>query len=171
MIWTANLYPLFHETVQHTELINKAVCCIRISGEKRVCVTFHVVWRRYVFCKRILNLIARFMEPTWGPSGADRTQVGPMMAQWTLLSGNALRAEWRVLCQKHASRAGTSNYIPQYLWDVITCPCPLCSLMSHTFSIVSTRIHSVWRTDVRLAASWIWRQDVSKYSVRHEAWY
>ena len=27
------------------------------------------------------------MGPTWGPSGADRTQVGPMLAQWTLLSG------------------------------------------------------------------------------------
>ena len=24
--------------------------------------------------------IARFMGPTWGPSGADRTQVGPMVA-------------------------------------------------------------------------------------------
>ena len=29
-----------------------------------------------------------------------------------------------VLCQKQLSRAGTSNYIPQILWDVITCPCP-----------------------------------------------
>ena len=27
------------------------------------------------------------MEPTWGPSGAGRTQVGPMLAPWTLLSG------------------------------------------------------------------------------------
>ena len=26
------------------------------------------------------------MGPTWGPSGADRTQVGPMVAPWTLLS-------------------------------------------------------------------------------------
>ena len=34
-----------------------------------------------------LSLIARFMGPTWGPSGADRTQVGPMLAPWTLLSG------------------------------------------------------------------------------------
>ena len=34
-----------------------------------------------------LPLIARFMGPTWGPSGADRTQVGPMLAIWTLLSG------------------------------------------------------------------------------------
>ena len=33
------------------------------------------------------SLIARFMGPTQGPSGADRTQVGPMLAPWTLLSG------------------------------------------------------------------------------------
>ena len=32
-------------------------------------------------------LIARFMGPTWDPSGADWTQVGPMLAPWTLLSG------------------------------------------------------------------------------------
>ena len=33
------------------------------------------------------SLIARFVGPTWSPSGADRTQVGPMLAPWTLLSG------------------------------------------------------------------------------------
>ena len=27
------------------------------------------------------------MGPTWGPSGTDRTQVGPMVAPWTMLSG------------------------------------------------------------------------------------
>ena len=27
------------------------------------------------------------MGPTWDPSGADRTKVGPMMAPWTLLFG------------------------------------------------------------------------------------
>ena len=32
------------------------------------------------------SLIARFMGPTWGPPGADRTQVGPMLDPWTLLS-------------------------------------------------------------------------------------
>ena len=35
---------------------------------------------------RLITLIARFMGPTWGPPGADRSQVGPMLAQWTLLS-------------------------------------------------------------------------------------
>ena len=29
----------------------------------------------------------QLMGPTWGPSGADRTQVGPMLATWTLLLG------------------------------------------------------------------------------------
>ena len=40
--------------------------------------------------QEVTSLIARFMGPTWGPSGADRTQVGPMLAIWTLLSGVAI---------------------------------------------------------------------------------
>ena len=35
----------------------------------------------------VTSLIARFLGPTWGPSGAYRTQVGPMLPPWTLLSG------------------------------------------------------------------------------------
>ena len=35
------------------------------------------------------NQIAKLIGPTWGPSGAVRTQVGPMFAPWTLLSGKA----------------------------------------------------------------------------------
>ena len=31
-------------------------------------------------------LIARFRGATWGPPGADKTQVGPMLAPWILLS-------------------------------------------------------------------------------------
>ena len=37
--------------------------------------------------KQICSQIARFMGPTWDPPGADRTQVGPMLVPWTLLSG------------------------------------------------------------------------------------
>ena len=29
----------------------------------------------------------RFMGPTWGPHGSCRPQMGPMLAQWTLLPG------------------------------------------------------------------------------------
>ena len=42
----------------------------------------------------IPTLIARFMGPTRGPSGADRTQVGPMLGPWTLLSGNTCKDEF-----------------------------------------------------------------------------
>ena len=47
-----------------------------------------VVWLALVTYAILLTaLIERLMGPTWGPSGADRTQVGPMLASWTLLSG------------------------------------------------------------------------------------
>ena len=35
----------------------------------------------------IPSQIAKFMGPTWGPSGSCRPQMGPMLDQWTLLSG------------------------------------------------------------------------------------
>ena len=36
--------------------------------------------------QQLTSQIASFMGPTWGPPGADRTQLGPMLATWTLLS-------------------------------------------------------------------------------------
>ena len=48
----------------------------------------HLVYDDTILCGS--SQIARFMGPTWGPSGADRTQVGPMLAPWTLLSGHVL---------------------------------------------------------------------------------
>ena len=44
----------------------------------------HRLWPRSVDGP---TLIASLMGPTWGPPGADTTQVGPMLAPWTLLSG------------------------------------------------------------------------------------
>ena len=41
------------------------------------------------------SLIARFMGPTWGPSGHDRTQMGHMLDPWTLLAGLLLLMEKR----------------------------------------------------------------------------
>ena len=39
----------------------------------------------------LVSLIVSLMGPTWGQSGADRTQVGSMLAPWTLLSGRKQR--------------------------------------------------------------------------------
>ena len=51
----------------------------------------HQAWIRIMLIgtgdgHRLLSL-AMLMGTTWGPSGADRIQVGPMLAPWTLLSG------------------------------------------------------------------------------------
>ena len=45
---------------------------------------------------------------------------------------------WGVLCQEPVSRTGTSNYIRQILWDVITCPCPWYLLLAQHPSYVHT---------------------------------
>ena len=47
------------------------------------------MWHSYstAMSQHAASPIARFMGPTWGPSGADRTQIGPMLAPWTLLPG------------------------------------------------------------------------------------
>ena len=55
---------------------------------KMIVFWFNFHWS--LFLLTMISLIARFMGPTWGPSGVDRTQVGPMLATWTLLSGLAL---------------------------------------------------------------------------------
>ena len=47
---------------------------------------------------------------------------------------------------KQISRAWTSNYIPQILWDVITCPCPWYLHLTHTSPYV-------WRCRLK---HWVW---------------
>ena len=57
---------------------------------------YHVMLNHVVTAPGCIHaLIARFRGPTWGPSGAARTQVGPMLAPWTLLSG------WLCARQQH----------------------------------------------------------------------
>ena len=46
------------------------------------------------------------------------------------------------MCQKQASGVETSNYIPQYLWDVITCPCSWYEVMKPLRLIAN--IHFTW---------------------------
>ena len=64
-------------------------------------VSMAVVMSKSIVLYWYPTLIARFMGPTWGPSGADRTQVGPMLAPWTLLSG--LQLSYRLWNRKCSS--------------------------------------------------------------------
>ena len=50
---------------------------------------------------------------------------------------NEAKHTWRVLCHKQAWLAGTSNYLPDILWDVINCPCR-CKLLlvQHSWDVI-----------------------------------
>ena len=52
-----------------------------------------------------------------------------------LRESSSCAANWVLVHQMQVSRAGTSNYIPQILWDVITSPCPWYLLLAHKYSI------------------------------------
>ena len=42
------------------------------------------IWQLHIL---LISQTARFMGPTWGPSGSCRPQMGLVLAPWTLLSG------------------------------------------------------------------------------------
>ena len=51
----------------------------------------------FIWHSTAIPQIARFMGPTWDPPGADRTQVGPMLAPWTLLLGTIRPMHWLLM--------------------------------------------------------------------------
>ena len=72
-------------------------CLESFTGNSITLLTYRNYWQRLRLLAWNLTstsvvfltpLIARFMGPTWDPSGANRTQVGPMLAPWTFLSGS-----------------------------------------------------------------------------------
>ena len=66
--------------------IQPAVGCYKPWANLR-CSGCYPLGEKLLWNRSIMNSPWWFMGPTWGPSGADRTQVGPMLAPWTLLSG------------------------------------------------------------------------------------
>ena len=89
------------------------------------CVSIHILtvfsglvhwhWGNYVKDPVLAwrtSLIARFMGPTWGPSGADMTQVGPMLAPWNLQSGMASR----ISCTSNTECSITDTIVCMFHW-------------------------------------------------------
>ena len=64
-----------------------------------------------------LALIARFMGSTWGPHGTDRTQMGPILAPLTLLSGSykslVTNPSWR--CHTFQNNFDVYEYIERII--------------------------------------------------------
>ena len=82
MKWFTSVILLLKWNLGPHETVNHVTACQYHHGAKQNNIL-------------IYTLIARFMGPTWGPSGAERTRVGPMLAPWTLLSGRV--TYWYIL--------------------------------------------------------------------------
>ena len=67
--------------LRDTEQVHCGICEIGLLlGCMRYSVEPFNLPHRQITSTHLPSLIARFMGATWGPSGADRTQVGPMLA-------------------------------------------------------------------------------------------
>ena len=64
------------------------------------------------------------------------------------------------VCQKQLSSAGIINYIPQILWDVITCPCRWYLLLAHKSSY-----------EKHLGNTSIPLKQTNRTKHRHDLWY
>ena len=71
---------------------------------------------------RMCAQISRFIRLTWDPPGANRTQVGPMLAPWTLL---ARSLSWPLACNifccdvnKNANRSSAGDWMLTPGWFI-----------------------------------------------------
>ena len=86
------------------------------------------------------------MGPAWGPSGADKTQVGPMLVPWTLLSGSVCFG-W---CDKNRKMYWKKlrNYGISQQWVGLY----VCCMQGTTWSSFYLRLFSVQAIFI-----WLWK--------------
>ena len=72
-----------YNTSQYSSIFQKSQ---NHSGRPQIRLRTHEIHYR-LLARASYTLIARFMGPTWVLPGAERTQVGPMLAPWTLPFG------------------------------------------------------------------------------------
>ena len=96
-------------------------------------------------------LIASFMGSTWGPSGADRTQVGSMLAPWTLLSGTSLCMIRLHVCFRVASLALGQPY---YWWILFRWMKGIWHIIHKYKTILSVSKHK-WLCKIKSRCSWL----------------
>ena len=94
---------IWYNNMEHTMLVIFYILCYITKTKLLNCdldTYFTPCHRESTKREMQLSLIARFMEPPWGASGADRIQVGPMLTPWTLLSGMLFQSDFFQLSTK-----------------------------------------------------------------------
>ena len=78
-----------------SEMIHKLII------ESRLILHLPRINTHFSWCRSSCTQISKFMGPTWGPPRSCRSQMGPMLAPWTLVSGYPLfeyrcRLQWLI---------------------------------------------------------------------------
>ena len=94
----------------------------RSKNSKHRTLAFEIceVRREYALCDIETSQIARFMRPTWGPSGSCRPQVGPILSPMNLAIGGITSSIWR--CQSKAAQCCFTNAMCTHmtrLWHLL----------------------------------------------------
>ena len=95
----------------------------------------------------VTTLIARFMGPTWGPSEADRTQVGPMLVPWIFYLGRPQGAPVNAFPGKQSSCCSLQlslYYDPIITKCNITFPPQNPGPFSFSYHAILTRFLAAW---------------------------
>ena len=121
-------------------------------------------WQHQAIWHTGYPLTAWFMGPTWGPSGTDRTQVDPMLAPWTLLSGLILTSlscgpmpnRRRIWTTTGGETSGSSSFGPLKLdieqSSVMLNPC-LRLVFVNECSFISIIAYTILNSDVLVCAA------------------
>ena len=109
-------YTKLHHTMYWFAMIF-SICVFWLSSNKlwpssfsRPCCA-HSELHSAIWCQ--FSLIAIFMGPTWGPPGSCRSQVGPMLALWTWLSGLCLEVVKGRLYDQRPTELFSVPYCPR----------------------------------------------------------
>ena len=93
--WMVAPWPAICYYISHAYLMKNLVCTDQCTHIVMTGVQVTQVWNPLIrgtikVHTHLHWMIARFLGPSWGPSGAERTQVGLMLAPWNLLSGTCI---------------------------------------------------------------------------------
>ena len=100
------------------------------------CLTSHTIWRFASHCRDWYPSCIWLDVPNWKLISSHIQYYCNMLPKRSLWHSATQYHISGVLCHKQVWGAGRSNCIQQYLWDVITCPCP---------SNLPVTQHLIWR--------------------------
>ena len=125
-IFTTIIPLMFHWLLLMTEVMDRCWSIVITGKVTHLICIWYDIRACCISYQTLPSLIARFMGPTWGPSWADRTLVGPRLAPWTLLSGLFCHINDSWLIGKGSCTIEVSewigDFILHFIMDIVAYP-------------------------------------------------